>query len=96
LCDSHPSPTPNPFDNKSKKTTTKKDDGQDQVYGVAGNKDMIVVGSQDASIRVYDWGGTLIRTLNGHRRTVRSVALDEASLIISGSWDKDVRLWDLA
>jgi WD40 repeat protein len=74
----------------------KKDDGQDQVYGVAGNKDMIVVGSQDASIRVYDWGGTLIRTLNGHRRTVRSVALDEASLIISGSWDKDVRLWDLA
>ena len=40
--------------------------------------------------------GKYIRTLRGHHRAVASIAMSkESKIIISGSWDATLKIWDI-
>lgn len=77
----------------------------DMVTAIAtpiDNSDMIVTSSRDKSIilwkltkeeKVY---GTPFRRLTGHSHFVQDVVLSsDSQFALSGSWDGDLRLWDL-
>eukprot|EP00911_Craspedida_sp_UC1_P002761 UC1_evm1s2025 len=65
------------------------------VWSVALDANIIVSGSSDKTINVWDRKNNynLIKTLTGHTDEVRSVALD-ANVIVSGSNDKTIKVWD--
>ena len=71
-------------------------DGHTQnVRSVALDDDIIVSGSYDKSIKVWDRKNNyqLIETLTEHTDWVNSVALD-ANIIVSGSDDNTIKVWD--
>ena len=53
--------------------------------------------SRDNTIKVWDMNtGELLNTLEGHSYLVASVAItSDNSKIVSGSWDKTIKVWDL-
>ncbi|KAG8938993.1 hypothetical protein FRC03_006638 [Tulasnella sp. 419] len=57
---------------------------------------MIVSGSNDKTVCIWDAvTGSLIRKLEGHNGTVRSVAFShDSTMILSGSYDNTVCIWD--
>ena len=57
----------------------------------------IVSGSDDQTIRLWDWQGNQIGSpFQGHEQAVRAVAFSpDGKQIISGSADQTLRLWDL-
>lgn len=59
--------------------------------------DRILTGDNDRLIKLFSAGdSTLVKTFEGHTDLVRSLALDKRyNLIISGSYDQSVRMWDL-
>lgn len=59
--------------------------------------DLLATGSTDRTIRLWSVEGRCpLRTLFGHRSTVRCLALTASGkLLISGSRDKTVRIWDV-
>jgi WD40 repeat protein len=71
---------------------------QDKVTSVAISPDsqMIVSGSQDGTVRLWDTQGNPIgQSLQGHQDAVTSVAISpDGQVIASGSQDRTVRLWD--
>ena len=68
--------------------------------GRLGGRDVIVSGSDDRTVRLWDAAGQPIgEPLTGHTSAVRSVAvgrLGDRDVIVSGSDDRTVRLWDAA
>jgi WD40 repeat protein/serine/threonine protein kinase len=71
----------------------------DAVFSVAVSLDgrHIVSGSQDKTLRVYEFGtGRCINTLQGHTDAVFSVAVSpDGRHIVSGSRDNTLRVWDI-
>jgi F-box and WD-40 domain protein CDC4 len=79
------------------------------VWALACKGDVLVTGSTDATVRVWDLKEMKeICTLRGHTSTVRCLGLSQAlgsgedgkidslgTLIVSGSSDGDVRVWRL-
>ena len=67
------------------------------VYSVCFSPDgkQLVSGSLDETVRLWDVEtGACVRTLEGHRYTVRSVSFSpDGRLLASGSYDTTVRLW---
>ncbi len=71
------------------------------TVGRAGDRDVIVSGSADRTVRVWDAvTGELVGTpLSGHERVVNTVAIGrvgDRDVIVSGSADRTVRVWDAA
>ena len=62
-------------------------------------KDRLLLGSQEGPIKVWDIGGSApvdLMDLQGHDDAVGSIiASDTSNIVISGSSDTSVRLWDL-
>ena len=79
--------------------------GKINSVAISSDNKFIISGSEDATIRIWDVASgklgyplhSMYRTnvLEGHTKGVRSVALSKNDqFIVSGSWDKTVRLWD--
>ena len=71
------------------------------AVGRAGDRDVIVSGSEDGAVRVWDavTGAPVGKPLTGHTSWVTAVAVGQAGdreVIVSGSWDGTVRVWDAA
>ncbi|KAJ2259977.1 SCF ubiquitin ligase complex subunit cdc4 [Coemansia sp. RSA 376] len=68
----------------------------DSVRTVTGFGNMVVSGSYDNSVRVWDaTTGTLRHQLDGHTSKVYALELDtDMHLIFSGSMDGTIRVWD--
>jgi WD40 repeat protein len=68
------------------------------AIGRLDGRDVIVSGSQDNSVRVWDGTGAPVGDpLTGHTETVNAAEigqLDGRDVIVSGSWDQTVRIWD--
>jgi WD40 repeat protein len=65
---------------------------------VVPNSRMLISGSEDNTIRVWDVGNSQeIAVLTGHEDAVQSIAVaPDGSRFFSGSWDGTLRAWDLA
>ena len=61
------------------------------------NQDLMVSGSTDNSVRLWDLENkTLDHIYVGHRSRVTSISVnEEGETIASGSWDKCVKVWNL-
>ncbi|KAJ2720691.1 SCF ubiquitin ligase complex subunit cdc4 [Coemansia sp. Benny D115] len=68
----------------------------DSVRAVAGYGNMVVSGSYDFSIRVWNLeSGSLVHRLEGHTSKVYTIVLDtDQHLIFSGSMDGTIRVWN--
>ena len=57
----------------------------------------IATGNSDKTVKIWDVnGGTVIRTLEGHRNSVNSLSFSaDGRFIVSGSRDKTVRIWNI-
>ncbi len=68
------------------------------AIGRAGDRDIIVSGSDDGSVQIWDAvTGEPAAALSGHERAVNAVAIGRAGdrdIIVSGSADHTVRIWD--
>jgi WD40 repeat protein len=58
----------------------------------------MVSGSSDYTLKVWDLAtGAELRTLSGHKGSVRAVAVTpDGRRVVSGSWDHTLKVWDLA
>ena len=56
----------------------------------------IVAGCKDGQIQVHDSEGSVLFVLPGHSGQVSSVSVTTMGLLISGSWDGSMRIWDLS
>jgi WD40 repeat protein/energy-coupling factor transporter ATP-binding protein EcfA2 len=55
---------------------------------------LVASASDDKTVRLWQYDGTLLATLHGHSDRVRSVAFSpDGQIIASASYDKTVRLW---
>ncbi|MDH3697112.1 MAG: TIR domain-containing protein [Flavobacteriaceae bacterium] len=56
----------------------------------------VLTGSLDGSIRLWDLKGNRIQEFIGHDSFISSMTFDpDGKYILTGSWDKTARLWDL-
>jgi WD40 repeat protein len=57
----------------------------------------VVSGSFDKDVKLWDFStGDLIKTFEGHRKEVNSVAFSSNNeFIVSGSSDKTIKIWKL-
>ena len=65
------------------------------IYAVAFSRDgqRVATGSDDFALKLWQVSsGRLIHTLKGHQNKVKSIAFTDRYLL-SGSWDKTIRLW---
>ncbi|KAG8980215.1 U3 snoRNP protein, partial [Tulasnella sp. 427] len=58
----------------------------------------VAVGSPESRIGIYSTGtGQLVETLSGHKGPVSGIMWSaDGSRLLSGSWDKSVKLWDVS
>ncbi|KAJ2600898.1 SCF ubiquitin ligase complex subunit cdc4 [Coemansia sp. RSA 1721] len=68
----------------------------DSVRAVAGHGNMVVSGSYDCTIRVWNIEtGAMVHQLEGHTSKVYTIVLDpDQHLIFSGSMDGTIRVWN--
>ncbi|KAJ2578983.1 SCF ubiquitin ligase complex subunit cdc4, partial [Coemansia sp. RSA 1804] len=68
----------------------------DSVRAVAAFGSLVVSGSYDCSVRVWDAStGVCLHRLEGHTAKVYTIVLDpDMHLIMSGSMDGTIRVWD--
>lgn len=68
--------------------------------GIISGRDIVVSGSQDSTVRVWDTNGNPIgKPLVGHKGGVNAVALgilDGREVIVSGAGDSTLKIWDAA
>src|SRR5204862_278906 len=71
-------------------------DNNDLIEELMKRNQLIVSGSYDMSIKLWDSSsGLCINTFNGHTHWVSSVAfINNNKLIVSGSCDNSIKLWD--
>ncbi|KAG9396006.1 high-affnity carbon uptake protein Hat/HatR [Carpediemonas membranifera] len=78
-------------------TTTMKHVGRVRCIAVSPGGSAIASGGSDHKIMLWDQTGRLVKTLKGHTRDVTSLAFSpDRQTLISGSWDKTVRTWNVA
>ncbi|KAG0743982.1 hypothetical protein G6F57_001514 [Rhizopus arrhizus] len=67
------------------------------VRAIASHKNIVVSGSYDNTVRVWDIKrGRLVHLMEGHTQKVYSVVIDAGrNRCMSGSMDSSVRIWDL-
>ncbi|ETN98821.1 hypothetical protein RFI_38666, partial [Reticulomyxa filosa] len=80
---------------------------KDIMYGSSELRDMILSGSQDTTVRLWDIrSGQQIRLFNGHLHSIMSVGYSPfvvdnseiggiSNVICSGSLDNTIRFWDI-
>jgi F-box and WD-40 domain protein CDC4 len=70
---------------------------RDSVRAVASHGNIVVSGSYDQTVRIWDIEtGRLVHLLEGHTQKVYSVVIDaERNRCMSGSMDSTVRIWDM-
>ena len=56
----------------------------------------IAAGCKDGQIQVHDSEGTVLFVLPGHTSQVSSISVTSSGMLISGSWDGTMRVWDFA
>ncbi|CAE6520482.1 unnamed protein product [Rhizoctonia solani] len=67
---------------------------KDLVRTVAMNRDFVVSGSYDETIKVWDrQTGTVAKPRVGHKDLVRTVAMNQ-DFVVSGSYDETIKVWD--
>ncbi|KAF8834106.1 WD40 repeat-like protein, partial [Paxillus ammoniavirescens] len=68
-----------------------------QDVDVSQDGNLIVSGSEDKTIRIWNWEmGETMHVLEGHERWVDSVQFSpDASRVASGSYDSTVRVWSV-
>lgn len=60
-------------------------------------QEKIITGGDDATIKVWDTAGNLLKTMTGHTGSVYGVkATPNGNYIVSGSKDKTIKIWDAA
>src|SRR5262249_52215313 len=72
---------------------------EDQGVAFSPDGRLLALGSAEAAIDLWDVaGGRLLRKLKGHRQWVTAVAFspDGKTLASGSSWDRTIRVWDLA
>jgi len=63
---------------------------------ISFNDQFMVSGGEDTTIRLWQWDGTLLKTLRGHSETVSSVDISpDGSKIASASIDGSIIVWNL-
>jgi WD40 repeat protein len=71
-----------------------------RVFTVAFAPDgRLATAASDQRVRIFDVraGGKLLNTLDGHRRTPRSIAFDQSGRrMVTAAHDKSARVWDSA
>jgi len=69
------------------------------VLSIDWHENRIGAGCDDGTIRVFDaQSGDRLSTVRGHNNVVSSLAFkpDDPNVLVTGSWDKTVKLWDLS
>ena len=56
----------------------------------------IAAGLQDGSVCIHDRQGQMLYMLTGHTSQVSSLSMTSNGLLVSGSWDGTMRVWDLS
>ncbi|ODV92808.1 hypothetical protein CANCADRAFT_93477 [Tortispora caseinolytica NRRL Y-17796] len=67
----------------------------DWVSSVAPSEEIIVTGSFDGYIRVWDYSGNATATLSAHEDGVKAVSWAEGGALVSGGMDGLIKLWDV-
>lgn len=78
---------------RQEKVVTFKTKQQDMTQ-LSVQKNQIIISSDDCSLKVFDFNGVILKTLNGHTGGIWT--FDSCGdYLVTGSTDKSARIWDL-
>ena len=67
------------------------------TLSIDSNSEIVCAGALD-TFNLYLWSirsGRLLEIFSGHEAPISTTCFTQSSLLISGSWDKTIRLWDI-